>query len=186
MIRPLPPPPDDVGVGVADAVGCRAIGGPTTRTSPGGGAAAAGVLASGEAIGAGSADFCADSAAGGLGWLATAVFGPAGGGVVGAAAVGAATIAGGSADGLISATAPGNRDAMVDIDLDGMSHTSALLVNSVVSGHKHAARQFIGMCQNHLLKARLCNAMAAPTSEEIDREVLPAVNMFLAAYGTGR
>jgi AcrR family transcriptional regulator len=50
----------------------------------------------------------------------------------------------------------------------------------------HAARQFIGMCQNHLLKARLCNAMAAPTSEEIDREVLPAVNMFLAAYGTGR
>ncbi|MES2491668.1 MAG: SDR family oxidoreductase [Pseudomonadota bacterium] len=42
-----------------------------------------------------------------------------------------------------NAGAPGNRDAMVDIDLDGMSHTSALLVNSVVSGHKHAARQFI-------------------------------------------
>jgi AcrR family transcriptional regulator len=50
----------------------------------------------------------------------------------------------------------------------------------------HAARQFIGLCQNHLLKARLCNAMAEPTPEEIDREVLPAVNMFLAAYGTGR
>jgi AcrR family transcriptional regulator len=50
----------------------------------------------------------------------------------------------------------------------------------------HAARQFIGLCQNHMLKARLCNAMAEPTPEEIDREVLPAVDMFLAAYGTRR
>ena len=48
----------------------------------------------------------------------------------------------------------------------------------------HAAQQFVGLCQNRMLKARLCNAMAAPTPEEIDREVLPAVNMFLAAYGT--
>jgi AcrR family transcriptional regulator len=47
----------------------------------------------------------------------------------------------------------------------------------------HAAQQFIGLCQNRLLKARLCNAMAAPTPEEIDREVLPAVRVFLAAYG---
>jgi AcrR family transcriptional regulator len=50
----------------------------------------------------------------------------------------------------------------------------------------HAAQQFVGLCQNRMLKARLCNAMAAPTPEEIDREVLPAVNMFLAAYGTNR
>ena len=42
-----------------------------------------------------------------------------------------------------NAGAPGNRDALVDIDLAGMSRTSDLLVNSVVSGHKHAARQFI-------------------------------------------
>ena len=47
----------------------------------------------------------------------------------------------------------------------------------------HAAQQFIGLCQNRLLKARLCNAMAEPTPEEIDREVLPAVRVFLAAYG---
>jgi len=49
-----------------------------------------------------------------------------------------------------------------------------------------AAHQFIALCQNRMLKARLCNAMAAPTPDEIDREVLPAVEMFLAAYGTGR
>ena len=47
----------------------------------------------------------------------------------------------------------------------------------------HAAQQFIGLCQNRMLKARLCNAMAEPTPEEIDREVLPAVKVFLAAYG---
>lgn len=47
----------------------------------------------------------------------------------------------------------------------------------------HAAQQFIGLCQNRMLKARLCNAMATPTPEEIDREVLPAVRVFLAAYG---
>jgi AcrR family transcriptional regulator len=50
----------------------------------------------------------------------------------------------------------------------------------------HAAHQFIGMCQNWMMKARLCNAMAEPTPEEIDAQVLPAVDMFLAAYGTKR
>lgn len=50
----------------------------------------------------------------------------------------------------------------------------------------HAAHQFIGLCQNRLLKARLCNAMAEPTPEEIDREVLPAVEVFIAAYGPDR
>ena len=50
----------------------------------------------------------------------------------------------------------------------------------------HAAHQFIGLCQNRMLKARLCNAIPAPTPEEIDREVLPAVEMFLAAYGVDR
>jgi NAD(P)-dependent dehydrogenase (short-subunit alcohol dehydrogenase family) len=42
-----------------------------------------------------------------------------------------------------NAGAPGNRDALVDIDLAGMTQTNALLTNSVVSGHKHAAQQFI-------------------------------------------
>jgi AcrR family transcriptional regulator len=50
----------------------------------------------------------------------------------------------------------------------------------------HAGQQFIGLCQNRLLKARLCNVMAEPTPEEIDREVLPAVRVFLAAYGADR
>jgi AcrR family transcriptional regulator len=50
----------------------------------------------------------------------------------------------------------------------------------------HAAHQFIGLCQNRLMKARLCNFMAEPTSEEIDREVFPAVEVFLAAYGPDR
>ena len=50
----------------------------------------------------------------------------------------------------------------------------------------HAAHQFIGLCQNRMMKARLCNFMAEPTPEEIDREVLPAVEVFLAAYGADR
>jgi AcrR family transcriptional regulator len=50
----------------------------------------------------------------------------------------------------------------------------------------HAAQQFIGLCQNRMMKARLCNAMAEPTAEEIDREVLPAVEVFLAAFGPDR
>ena len=50
----------------------------------------------------------------------------------------------------------------------------------------HAAHQFIGLCQNRMMKARLCNAMAEPTSAEIDRDVLPAVDVFLAAYGVER
>ncbi len=121
ITRPFPPAePADVGVGVAaDAVGRSAMGGPTTRTSVGGEAATAGVLASGAATGAGSTDFCADCAAtDGAGCVATAAFGPSGGGEVGAAvttvgAVGAETIAGGSADGLASTAAPGNRDASI-------------------------------------------------------------------------
>jgi AcrR family transcriptional regulator len=50
----------------------------------------------------------------------------------------------------------------------------------------HAAHQFIGLCQNRMMKARLCNAMAEPTLEEIDADVLPAVRVFLAAYGVDR
>jgi AcrR family transcriptional regulator len=48
---------------------------------------------------------------------------------------------------------------------------------------ERAAHLFIGLCQNRLLKARLCNAVPEPTPEEIDAEVLPAVEVFLRAFG---
>ncbi|MGR4866045.1 TetR/AcrR family transcriptional regulator [Caulobacter sp. LARHSG274] len=50
----------------------------------------------------------------------------------------------------------------------------------------HAAHQFIALCQNRMMKARLCNAMDAPTPEAIDREVFAAVAVFLAAFGPDR
>lgn len=46
-----------------------------------------------------------------------------------------------------------------------------------------AAHQFIGLCQNRLLKARLCNAVPDLTPDEIDTEVARAVSTFLAAFG---
>jgi AcrR family transcriptional regulator len=46
-----------------------------------------------------------------------------------------------------------------------------------------AAHQFIGLCQNRLLKARLCNAAPEPTPEEIAVEVAAAVETFMAAFG---
>jgi AcrR family transcriptional regulator len=46
-----------------------------------------------------------------------------------------------------------------------------------------AAKQFIGLCQNRLLKARLCNAIPEPCDAEIESEVASAVETFMAAYG---
>ncbi|MBV8684086.1 MAG: TetR/AcrR family transcriptional regulator [Caulobacteraceae bacterium] len=46
-----------------------------------------------------------------------------------------------------------------------------------------AAHQFIGLCQNRMLKACLCNAMQTPTAEEIEAEVAAAVESFMAAFG---
>lgn len=46
-----------------------------------------------------------------------------------------------------------------------------------------AAHQFVGLCQNRLLKAGLCNAMPPPGPEEIRTEVAAAVDTFLAAFG---
>jgi AcrR family transcriptional regulator len=46
-----------------------------------------------------------------------------------------------------------------------------------------AAHQFVGLCQNRLLKARLCNAAPEPTPEEIEAEVAAAVETFMAAFG---
>lgn len=45
-----------------------------------------------------------------------------------------------------------------------------------------AAHQFIGLCQNRLLKARLVNYVGAPSAEEVDAEVAIAVRTFLAAF----
>lgn len=46
-----------------------------------------------------------------------------------------------------------------------------------------AAHQFIGLCQNRMLKARLVNYIPAPTPAEVDAEVEGAVATFLAAFG---
>jgi AcrR family transcriptional regulator len=46
-----------------------------------------------------------------------------------------------------------------------------------------AAHQFVGLCQNRLLKARLCNAAPEPTPAEIAEEVAAAVDTFMAAFG---
>lgn len=46
-----------------------------------------------------------------------------------------------------------------------------------------AGHQFIGLCQNRMLKARLVNYIGQPTPEEVDAEVEAAVNTFMAAFG---
>ncbi len=46
-----------------------------------------------------------------------------------------------------------------------------------------AAHQFIGLCQNRLLKARLCNAVPELNAEGLDADVTAAVATFLAAFG---
>lgn len=46
-----------------------------------------------------------------------------------------------------------------------------------------AAYQFIGLCQNRWLKARLCNAAPEPTEQEIAAEVDAAAETFMAAFG---
>lgn len=47
----------------------------------------------------------------------------------------------------------------------------------------HAAHEFIGLCQNRLMKARLCNVASEPSMEEINHDVDRAVKVFMAAYG---
>jgi AcrR family transcriptional regulator len=49
-----------------------------------------------------------------------------------------------------------------------------------------AAHQFIGLCQNRLLKARLVNYVGEPTAQDVTAEVEAAVDTFLAAFGTDR
>jgi AcrR family transcriptional regulator len=46
-----------------------------------------------------------------------------------------------------------------------------------------AAHQFIALCQNRLLKARLCQYGPEPSDADIDAEVASAVDTFMAAFG---
>jgi AcrR family transcriptional regulator len=46
-----------------------------------------------------------------------------------------------------------------------------------------AGHQFIGLCQNRMLKARLVNYIGQPTPDEVDAEVEAAVSTFMAAFG---
>ena len=46
-----------------------------------------------------------------------------------------------------------------------------------------AGHQFIGLCQNRMLKARLVNYIGQPTPEEVEVEVDTAVATFMAAFG---
>ncbi len=49
-----------------------------------------------------------------------------------------------------------------------------------------AASDFLGLVQYRYFKARLCNAVSAPRSAEIDAEADRAVATFLRAYGTAQ
>lgn len=46
-----------------------------------------------------------------------------------------------------------------------------------------AGHQFIGLCQNRMLKARLVNYIGQPTPDEVNAEVEAAVSTFMAAFG---
>jgi AcrR family transcriptional regulator len=46
-----------------------------------------------------------------------------------------------------------------------------------------AAHQFVGLCQNRLFKARLCNYGPEPSADEVEAEVAAAVDTFMAAFG---
>ena len=71
----------------------------------------------------------------------------------------------------------------------GVARLAEYIAKSVKEGRlrpcdpEAAANQFIGLCQNRLMKARLCNAIPEPTEAEIESEVAAAVETFMAAYG---
>jgi AcrR family transcriptional regulator len=73
--------------------------------------------------------------------------------------------------------------------LRGAANLSSFIARSSDEGRLRpcdsqvAAQQFIGLCQNRLLKARLCNVVPEPTEAEIEAEVAAAVETFMAAYG---
>jgi AcrR family transcriptional regulator len=53
-------------------------------------------------------------------------------------------------------------------------------------GPEPVAHQFLALCQNRMIKARLCAAMGEPSEAEIATEVDRAVRVFLAAYGANK
>jgi AcrR family transcriptional regulator len=71
---------------------------------------------------------------------------------------------------------------------NGIKTLAGILVEARARGQlevddaEAAAHQFLGLCQNRMLKARLCAAMQEPTEAEIKREVDGAVRVFMAAY----
>ena len=73
--------------------------------------------------------------------------------------------------------------------LRGIARFAEFIARSVQEGRLRrcdaqiAAQQFGSLCQNRLLKARLCNALPEPTEAEIEAEVGAAVETFMAAYG---
>lgn len=73
--------------------------------------------------------------------------------------------------------------------LTGMARLAGLLERAARKGQLRltdplaAAHQFIGMCQNRMLKARLCNVTPEPTAGEVERDVVAAVETFMAAFG---
>lgn len=79
-------------------------------------------------------------------------------------------------------TGPGRGGVMLGAILKQASELGHLEIDDP----ERAAHMFIGLCQNRLLKARLCNAVPEPTPEQIDAEVLPAVEVFLRAFGSDR
>lgn len=73
--------------------------------------------------------------------------------------------------------------------LTGMARLAGMLRQAAQRGELDvpdplaAAHQFIGLCQNRMLKARLCNVVPQPTEAEIERDVSAAVKTFMAAFG---
>ncbi len=73
--------------------------------------------------------------------------------------------------------------------LTGMARLAGMLAQAAQRGDiavvdpLAAAHQFIGLCQNRLLKARLCGVAPEPSAAEIERDVAAAVETFLAAFG---
>ena len=71
----------------------------------------------------------------------------------------------------------------------GIARLAEFITKSVQDGRLRpcdaqvAAQQFGSLCQNHLLKARLCNAVPELTEAQIQTEVQAAVETFIAAYG---
>jgi AcrR family transcriptional regulator len=76
-------------------------------------------------------------------------------------------------------TGPGRGARMLAGFLEQMAGQGRLRIDDPLC----AAHQFVGLCQNRLIKARLCNYVPEPTPQEIESEVSRAVDTFMAAFG---